>query len=236
MPRSDLLCLIQARTNSSRLTGKSLLSISGFPLAVLVAKRLGNHGHSTVLLTSDRSWDDELAQTVRDHGLDVYRGDLDNVLSRFLSYTKHFPDDLIIVRATADNPYPDGSLIDIMREEFERSDAYYMQCEGPPSNAPIGLSLEMFRLSALRRSLSGAESEADFEHVTPSLRRNGPLKILKLDDINYEGMKVGVDTFDDFVRVAKAFRSVKDPILAPFRELCMNTEKDELSIVGKAAD
>ncbi|WP_407484669.1 cytidylyltransferase domain-containing protein [Acinetobacter baumannii] len=35
---------IQARTNSSRLPGKSLLTINGLPLVVLSAKRAGNTG------------------------------------------------------------------------------------------------------------------------------------------------------------------------------------------------
>lgn len=217
--KQGILCLLQARTNSTRLPGKSLLTIAGLPLAVLAAKRLGNKGHNVILLTSDSNYDDELTLVALDNKVKVFRGSLNNVLERFLSSTDGYHEDTLIVRATADNPIPDGNLINLMEQAFTSENLYYLKCDGCESNAPIGLSLELFRLSSLRNSASKTKNTYDLEHVTPSLKKSGPVTVYKLNIPEIINEKIGIDYLEDYLRVSKIFRKVKDPINISFKDL-----------------
>src|SRR5947209_12866404 len=97
------VAIVQARTASSRLFGKALLSVAGFPCAILATLRAANRGHCTILATSDQSSDDTLAANARNYGIEVFRGPMDNVLSRFFLATANLSDDDVLVRLTADN-------------------------------------------------------------------------------------------------------------------------------------
>ena len=139
------IIVIQARTNSKRLAGKSLLHIGGMPLAVLASKRASNTGIDIIFTTSNEESDNALAHTAEQHNLKVFRGDLNNVLKRFITALESKDDNEIIVRLTADNPLPDGHLIEEAVEEFKARSLRYLSSERPPESQmglPIGLSLE----------------------------------------------------------------------------------------------
>ena len=106
------LIVIQARCSSSRLPGKVLLPVAGYPIAVLVAKRAATKGFPVVVATSTDSSDDILASTLRDYGLQVVRGPLEDVLGRCLMAIQNVSDDTAIVRLTADNLFPDGAFVE----------------------------------------------------------------------------------------------------------------------------
>lgn len=212
--------ILQARTDSTRLPAKSLLPVGGLPLAVLCAKRLGNAGIDITLATSTASSDDELATQARDHGVAVFRGDLANVAHRFLTCLANAPDDEIVVRATADNPVPDGAVVAAFLDDFAAADAAYL---GPAAYNGIGhgLGVEVIRLSALRRAYETQRNSALEEHVTSTFA-SAPTPAVR-DPRRFalaaEAPRLTVDLLSDYVVTAHAFRSVAVPIIAGWREV-----------------
>src|SRR5690606_496067 len=99
---------LQARSSSSRLPLKALLSIGGMPLSLLVARRAMNRGRPLLLATSAEASDDALAALFSGAGIPVYRGSLDDPLKRFAEAARGLRDEDWIVRLTGDNPLPDG--------------------------------------------------------------------------------------------------------------------------------
>ena len=211
--------VLQARTDSSRLPAKSLLPIGGLPLAVLCAKRLSNVGIELVLATSAAASDDELAALARDHDVPVFRGDLANVALRFLTCLAHAADETVVVRATADNPVPDGTVVTGFLEDFATSGAPYLGAASYPGLG-YGLGVEVMRLGALRRSYESQRNAALEEHVTSALGCGGaaivpnPCRFALAED----SPRLTVDVLADYVVTARAFRSVPAPTQTGWRE------------------
>jgi len=215
--------VLQARTTSQRLPAKVLLPIGGLPLAVLCARRLQNSGRELVLATSDDASDDQLARLCEGAGIRVFRGSLDDVLHRYAECTQDLRDDDVVVRATADNPLPDGAFADLLIERFERGSAAYLGTDAAADGLPYGLSAEVFTAGALREADRLADSRGEREHVTPGMRRRsartGAFGVRSILDGDISHLRCTVDTLQDYLNMAAVFARCPDPVQAPWRSL-----------------
>ncbi|NWH08246.1 MAG: NTP transferase domain-containing protein [Alphaproteobacteria bacterium] len=108
-----ILAVIQARMSSTRLPGKMLRPIVGRPLLWHVVHRLRKSAliSEICVATTAEAGDDPLAEYAASLGVDVVRGDRDDVLGRFLlAADRHDPD--VLVRVCGDSPMIEGALID----------------------------------------------------------------------------------------------------------------------------
>jgi spore coat polysaccharide biosynthesis protein SpsF (cytidylyltransferase family)/aryl-alcohol dehydrogenase-like predicted oxidoreductase len=213
--------IVQARTDSSRLPGKALLPVAGIPSAVLAVLRAGNTGRDIRLATSDRSIDDRLTQVAQASGIAVHRGSAHDVRARFLSACADLADDAVVVRLTADNLLPDAHLIDETIEAFFRRQGEYFNLDMHWQNVPYGLSVEVFRLAALRECAASIDSSVEREHVTPCLRKRHEsfAEPIQIFNPNESAIRCTMDTFDDFLRMDRCFDGVDEPINVPWKEL-----------------
>ena len=200
---------LQARMNSSRLPGKSLYLINDYPVVVLAALRAQNTGRKVSVLTSTNDSDNKLANVVSSYRISTYRGDLNNVLERFVTALEQYSDNTIVVRLTADNIFPDGSLIDETLEYFERSNLNYLACNGEYSGIPYGVSLEITYAKHLRDSLLNTDDPNDLEHVTPFIiRKYGKSFYSHYMYLNFGHLRSTIDTKEDFDRICNVFLSL----------------------------
>ena len=212
--------VLQARIGSSRLPAKSLLSIHGFPLAILAAKRAASTGHEVILATSDDPVDDPLAESALDYGVKCFRGSLDDVLGRFVAALRQYDGSTIVSRLTADNVIPDGTLIDAVQSEFLARDLGYLSTGGPKSGLPYGVSVEMMRLACLREADRRTNDAWDREHVTPFvIRKHGMTVLSGYRDMAMERYRATIDCLDDAVSVLGLFGRGENPIDVSWRQL-----------------
>ena len=232
------IALIQARLSSSRLPAKVLLPIENIPLVVLAAKRASNTGIEVLVVTSTDVSDDMLCDELKKKNIKYYRGSLNNTLNRFVSALKEFDDQTIVFRLTADNSFPDGSLLDELEENFKSQKLDYLICNGHKSGLPHGLSAEVMRLSALREASVRTEDLFDLEHVTPYLRRKfGESYYEKYKTLHMGAYSCGIDIFDDYVTVANIFSKVDNPITVHWKELLKVLKKnDDITIVDSPVE
>lgn len=103
---------VQARMSSHRFPGKMLSVVAGRALVDWVLERvsLAVDPDRIVLATSDHISDDALAEHVGRAGYQVFRGDLNNVASRFRACLIRYPANWI-VRICGDSPLLDPGLI-----------------------------------------------------------------------------------------------------------------------------
>ena len=222
---------MQARTSSARLSAKVLLPIAGFPLAVLAAKRASNTGIKLIAVTSLEPDDDFLYQLLIDHGINVYRGSLDNVLDRFVGSVIGLDDSTIIVRITADNVFPDGHLIEELVSKYLDLNVPYLQINGEESGVPYGLSAEVMRLQYIREANSSEPSPFDKEHVTSYIRRNYGVSVF--EDSSYVGfsnLRCTIDYYDDYIKISRIFSDFSDPVNVPVAKLLMQLANIDQSI------
>ena len=228
--------VLQARTNSSRLPAKVLLPIGGMPLAIFCARRLGATSHEVVLATSDNRSDDLLSLTAERAGVKVFRGSLDNVLDRFVQCVGDLNDDDIVVRATADNPLPNGSFIDALIQASGGMESDYFGTSSPADGLPYGLSAEICLVGALRRVAEVTNDALDFEHVTTMLRRQaGPggfiCKGLLIDE-DLSHLRATIDTLEDYLAMTSVFAGVDSPVAQDWKALIPRLPVDE-SVIGQ---
>ena len=209
------MTIIQARSSSSRLPRKSLMPIAGIPLAHLCAIRAKNDFSRLIVATSNEASDDDLADMLEDAGIEVFRGSLLNVLSRFIDIVDShmLADEDSVIRLTGDNPIVDGKFLEMLRTAWEKMGLDYLS--GQPldmskSNWPYGLSAEFVRVGLLREGYARDKSDGNLEHVTTYARKNAKNKAFG-DQVTRlafkKKLRVTIDTKEDFERVSKLFEN-----------------------------
>jgi spore coat polysaccharide biosynthesis protein SpsF len=174
-----VLVLIQARLGSSRLPGKSQLSL---PLSatsdeqtvlghVVGRARRAASVSEVVVATTTQPLDDSLAALATRLGVSVFRGDEQDVLGRFAGALAQAEPAEVIVRLTADNPAIDPAFLDAAVAYHLSTGADYTYTSG----LPLGTNIEVLTASALQRAHAEATQPDEREHVTPYLRRHPEL-------------------------------------------------------------
>jgi spore coat polysaccharide biosynthesis protein SpsF len=160
-----VVAVIQARTGSSRLPGKVLADIAGLPLVVwTIRATLAVQGLDAVILaTTEQPEDDELARLAG--GLvAVHRGSVHDVLTRVWEAAAPL-DPAIVVRQTADNPFPDPAVVAMQVDALVEGGFDFVGNAG----WPLGIAAEVARAGALQEACTEAVDPAEREHVMPFL-------------------------------------------------------------------
>lgn len=160
---------------------------------------------SIILATSDDESDDELADVVGNLGIDVFRGSLSDVHSRFLRIIEHNTPNYFI-RLTGDCPVVMPSLINDMMAKFESDDLDYLSNIKPPTY-PDGLDIEVISSKSFLEFSKKELTQEEKEHVTLGMRnREEQFKIGNFEnDQNFSRMRWTVDYEEDFNFVRNVF-------------------------------
>ena len=163
---SRTLVVLQARMSSSRLPGKVMMEVNGKPMIYWQIQRILDSicVNSLVVATSLDPSDDPLVSFLEENLFGVYRGELDNVLSRFIEVSEMYPHDALI-RLTGDCPLVMPKLIDQMVCAFSEQDVDYLSNTLEPT-FPDGLDIEIIRQGALQNLDAFNLSPKELEHVT----------------------------------------------------------------------
>ena len=154
--------------SSTRLPGKVMADLVGQPMILRQIERLkrAKRLDQIVVATSTDASDNGLAERLIAEGIGVYRGSLDDVLSRFIGALDQFGPDDTVVRLTADCPLADPELIDATIELFETSDADFTSNVPSRRSYPKGLDVEIIQADVLRLAAQEATDPYHREHVT----------------------------------------------------------------------
>ncbi len=161
------VAVIQARMGSTRLPGKVLADIGGRPLILwtVAAVEAVDGIDALVVATTDRREDDELVAILERQRLRVHRGSALDVLRRVADAVGPLEPE-IVLRQTADNPFPDPN---VMTAQLSRlGDGFdYVGIAG----LPLGIGAEAVRAAALWTADREATEAADREHVLTFVHR-----------------------------------------------------------------
>jgi spore coat polysaccharide biosynthesis protein SpsF len=216
-----VVAIIQARMSSSRLPGKVMMDLCGKPLLERVIERvkLAKVIDEMILATSTEPADDVIELHGMANGCSVFRGSLDDVLSRYCEATKMASAD-IIVRVTADNPLTEPRFIDFGTHHLVSNKLDYVCFE----NVPYGSDVEVITKKALLKASESTRDKDDREHVTLYIRNSpetfklgiipNPFKALARPDV-----KVTVDTLEDYSKMYKVFWHFRDKKVVQLEEV-----------------
>ena len=205
------VAVIQARMGSSRLPGKMMMDLCGYPVLHWVLHRVKKARNLTevVLATTRLDRDAPLVDLAGALGVKVFRGSEADVLGRFRDAAREFKV-RVIMRICADNPF-------IAPEELDRLVACYQsrrQSGGDPhrlyafnhlttmdNDYPDGLGAEIFSLEMLERLDRLSQEPSHREHVTTYLwdhpRDFEIYPIFPPPEIAFPAVKLDVDTPED---------------------------------------
>ena len=220
--------IIQARTNSQRLPNKIIRPFyRNKSILEIIIHKLKKTGFKIYLATTDCSDDDRIKKIADQEKIECFRGDEQNVLSRFFSVSKknkltH------AIRVCSDNPFININLLNNMVLNLEKNPSMdyigYFDKKGKPMIlSHFGFFSEIISFGAMKKTIESNIEKRYYEHVTNYTYENpDKFKILKLraNKIfdNLENIRLTVDNYLDF-EIASSIFSFYDGNSDSYEEL-----------------
>jgi spore coat polysaccharide biosynthesis protein SpsF len=213
--RGTTLAIVQARMGSSRLPGKVLADLSGAPMLQRQLERVSRAASldAIVVATSADTADDPIARLCERLNVECYRGDLDDVLGRFVGALDAFAERQgfgpeVVVRITADCPLISPVVIDSVVNAFFTSPDKSAKCDYASNTLeptfPDGVDVEVVRASALREVARTSTDPPEREHVTLGIYRHPEQFVVRnfRGEVDLSDLRWTVDSAEDleFVR------------------------------------
>ena len=202
----NVVALVQARLNSTRLPHKVIKEIVGKPMIEILLSRLSHSKKINQILvaTSVNSENNKLQLLVESLGYKCTRGSEDDVLNRFYKAAK-FANANVIVRITGDCPLVDPELVDLCIQGFEKSKVDYFSNTNPETY-PDGLDIEVMSFEALELANIEANSKFDREHVTSYIRNTKKFSQDSMSNSeNLSNLRWTVDEPEDLIVIRNVF-------------------------------
>lgn len=204
-----ILAILQARFSSSRLPGKVLKPILGKPMLLHQIERVQHSKmiDKLVVATSVDSSDDNIEKMCIDNNIEIFRGNLNNVLDRFYQCSKCY-NPSHIVRLTGDCPVTDWQVIDQAIESHLSTESDYTSNILPPTY-PDGMDVEIAKMSALKEAWKCAVLPSELEHVMPYIRNNSRFTKFNLEcEEDLSEHRWTVDNFEDFEFIERVYEEL----------------------------
>jgi spore coat polysaccharide biosynthesis protein SpsF len=190
--------------SSARLPGKVLVDLEGHSVLATLLRRVKRARTLTdvVVVTSSEHSDEPIAEAAASEGVEVYRGSLTDVASRFFEMSRR-NEDGCIVRICADSPFSDPGLIDAAVRLFWRSEPTLVSTT-TPRTTPHGMSVEVLQCRSFIQAYSDFDEPDDKEHVTRYFYRHPE----RYEIVSYRpelpiplDYSLAIDTTEDLLRM-----------------------------------
>lgn len=212
------LAIIQARMGSTRLPGKVLRLLNGVPVVAWVVRRVmaSSRVDGVVVATSSEPEDDPVEETARRFGAQVYRGSVENVLSRYCAAAAE-QDASVVIRVTADCPLYDPEVLTAMLGRWESARAAgerldYLSNTWGRRTWPRGLDTEVFSRETLERACRNASQPYELEHVTPYIYTHPEAFAMAgfESDLDLSHHRWTLDTLEDWGLIEAVYEALGD--------------------------
>lgn len=211
--------IIQARMGSTRLPGKILFPFEGTTILGYIIDKFNRLDLELVVATSESSSETALINYLEENNQQYFRGSENNVLQRFIDAAEAFSFTHII-RVCADSPFIDMKLVAELLRKFDRNKNVdylsYSYNEQPTVLSHFGVFVELVSLKALKKVKKDYSDNALYqEHVTIGVytnQNNFKVKLYPVDERfkKYEGLRLTVDTQEDYAHILKIARDYFD--------------------------
>ena len=224
------VCL-QVRSSSSRLPYKCLLPINKLEAIKVLIKRIQSKKYSINILTSNTKSDDYLCNILKNEKVNIFRGNLNNVYSRFIQFRKKINDEDLIIRITGDNLLVDKYLLNELINFYTKNNYDYLSIDREKSKLPYGIAAELFKYKLLKKWKPS--SKYDKEHVTPKLisKEKNQGVYIKDNQKNFYNLRCTLDCVKDYFIIKTVFEKAKNIKLNYLKmcEILKDIKKNEIN-------
>ena len=199
--------IIQARLKSTRLPGKVLMPIpldSNKSILYRIIESLKGYNDSNyqiIVATSINQENDLIEEFCVSQEIRCFRGDEDDVLSRFIEINKSYDFDAI-VRLTGDNPIIDTQILEKEINRHLKKSYDYSYSKG----LPLGMNFEIINPSPLADLAGKSLSMPEKEHVTLFFRNNEKDYVINSPELNFnseiEKLRLTIDYPSDYLALS----------------------------------
>ena len=216
----NVICIIQARLDSTRLPGKVLKKINNKTILELLIHRLKKSKkiNKIVIATTKKNIDNKILSIAKKISIDCFRGSENDVLARYFHCASKFKSN-VIVRITADCPLVDYNLVDrIINFYFKKKLDYASNTL--KRSFPDGLDIEVFSFNALKDAFKKCKEKNLREHVTPYIINNKNLKKKNFSNTkDLSNKRWTVDENIDYIFVKKIFEYFKKNLYFNYHDI-----------------
>ncbi len=227
--KTQVLVVIQCRNNSVRLPGKALYPLCGIPMLAFLIRRLravlDENEYRIVLATTSLQQDDAVAAWASEEGVQVVRGEENDVLKRYIQCLAVHPSETV-VRATADNPLTCPEILKWHVWEMKDKNAEYVQC----NNLPVGVGVDVFAADLLKHLDKVVVKPDEREHINLHILRH-PSEYEAFSPNVESGLarpdlRMTVDAMEDWLHINSLFsRDEIEPWKITLREAIERMDK-----------
>ncbi len=203
--------VIQARMSSSRLPGKVLKDIFGKPMLLRQVERLRNGTKVPVVVaTSNDKSDDPISLLCSRENISCFRGDLNNVVSRFLkcAQSRGFTH---IIRVGGDDPLIDPDCCNELIRLHKISNKDFLYASNT-DGWPYGCAAELLSTEVISKIINNTQEKFYLEHTIPYIFDNpNKFKIQRVqapNNLKQIDLKVSVDYPEDFELIKTIFKEL----------------------------
>lgn len=212
----NVLAIILARLDSTRLPGKALRIVNGRPLISYAIERVRKvHGLSSVVLaTTDRPVDNPLVDFALLENISIYRGDAGNVAKRCIDCARYYGANYFL-RVNADSPFVDPVLVEEGLGKI-RQNKPDLVTNLLNRSYPYGVSVELVSVEKLSLYVPKLTADQE-EHVTKIFYDNYfEFDILELSksSLSFQGVKMVVDDEEDLSRFIRVVSNLGEATLS----------------------
>ena len=200
--------IIQARTGSTRLPQKIKNNIGGKNILerCIEASYRCKSIDQIIIATTNKIEDDWIDNQFHNKNkVRVYRGSINDVLSRYAKASSIYKLDYI-VRLTADDPFKPSWLIEKLINLTIKNNLDYAS-NTIKATFPVGLDIEIISKRALDLAFNNAILFSEREHVTPYIWKNLESFKYHSEELrnDYSWARLTIDYEEDLQRIKKLF-------------------------------
>ncbi len=165
----NIIIIVQARMNSTRLPGKVLLPILGKSILFRQIERIkqARNFSKVVVATTKETSDDLIAKLCHNEEIECFRGDEKDVLDRHYRAGLEYNAD-VVIKIPSDCPLIDPKIIDkVIKYYQDNREEYDFVSNLHPATYPDGNDVEVIPMSVLEYTHTRAKKSYEREHTTP---------------------------------------------------------------------
>lgn len=194
--------ILQARMNSTRRPYKISALCNDKPLLYWQIKRLKQNRYvdNIIVATTNTDLDDVTEFIAKQAGAQIFRGELDDVMKRYIDAAKYYKVSNII-RVCGDDPLVDPECIEELAQKIEVDNSNIITASHN-NGWLLGTSAEAFSLKNLEKSYTISSAE-EKEHVVLNFYKNmDKFNVIKIEPKSfYQELSFTVDYPEDVENV-----------------------------------
>lgn len=212
----DFVLIIQARSGSTRLPKKMFLPFFNDKkiLEIILEKLLYFFNKDQIVIaTTNHKNDDKFEELSIEYGVNIFRGEENNVLKRFIDASLFFKKEKIL-RICADNPFIDMQLLINLINNVNNEVDYcsYIVKDTPAIKTHFGFFTEYVTLSTLKEVSRLTKDPLYLEHVTNFIYSTDLFNIKWVKSPLFieesTNTRLTVDTLNDFQICQKVYNNM----------------------------